>query len=551
MDRIIKKGLLYLNFKHLVKMKKKLTLIVASVCMLNLTSHGVNPYLPLWEHIPDGEPYLFDDPDNPGKKRVYIYGSHDIERSAYCGRNQVVWSADPDSLNNWRYDGVIFESVSDGAGNLLRGDGKGDILYAPDIAVKTMPDGSKLYYLYPNTQDGKRGGQIAVSSRPDGPFRVCNWDDEDPQKTYGILGFDPGVFVDDDGRVYGYWGFGRSMAAELDPNTMSTVKEGTEIVEDLISGMDQEGDFKFFEASSIRKIDDKYVLIYSRMSKEGEWGLPRTNYTLAYAYSDNPLGPYTYGGTIIDARGRDTDASGNTIPTTSPYGNTHGSILEINGQWYVFYHRQTGLDEYARQAMVSPIEVRVEPGKGGKVEISEAELTSEGFEIEGLDPYKRYPAGIASHTTGPEPVIHNYPYNVYSGPYFEAFYLTGQGIAQPYNEDINISRIVNCTDGSIVGYKYFDTTKFNGVDKPTLALTLIPEGINGTIEVFTAAPWKGKEKPVGKIDISDEMPQTSTTLDIPLKGISKIKGKMPLYLVFSSPEKNKSMAILESLEFKE
>ena len=37
-----------------------------------------NPYLPLWEFIPDGEPYVFEDPDNPGKYRVYIYGSHDM-----------------------------------------------------------------------------------------------------------------------------------------------------------------------------------------------------------------------------------------------------------------------------------------------------------------------------------------------------------------------------------------------------------------------------------------------------------------------------------------
>ena len=31
---------------------------------------------------------------------------------------------------------------------------------------------------------------------------------------------DPAVFVDDDGRVYGYWGFGISHGAELDPATM-------------------------------------------------------------------------------------------------------------------------------------------------------------------------------------------------------------------------------------------------------------------------------------------------------------------------------------------
>ncbi len=36
-----------------------------------------NPYMPLWEHIPDGEPYVFEDPDQPGKYRVYVYGSHD------------------------------------------------------------------------------------------------------------------------------------------------------------------------------------------------------------------------------------------------------------------------------------------------------------------------------------------------------------------------------------------------------------------------------------------------------------------------------------------
>ena len=29
-----------------------------------LTTVG-NPYLPLWEHIPDGEPYVFEDPDQP------------------------------------------------------------------------------------------------------------------------------------------------------------------------------------------------------------------------------------------------------------------------------------------------------------------------------------------------------------------------------------------------------------------------------------------------------------------------------------------------------
>ena len=64
-----------------------------------------NPYLPLWEYIPDGEPYVFEDPDCPGKKRVYIYGSHDTMIDGYCGRELVTWSATPDSLDHWRYEG--------------------------------------------------------------------------------------------------------------------------------------------------------------------------------------------------------------------------------------------------------------------------------------------------------------------------------------------------------------------------------------------------------------------------------------------------------------
>ena len=37
-----------------------------------LTTVG-NPFLPMWEHIPDGEPYVFEDPDRPGKQRVRVF----------------------------------------------------------------------------------------------------------------------------------------------------------------------------------------------------------------------------------------------------------------------------------------------------------------------------------------------------------------------------------------------------------------------------------------------------------------------------------------------
>src|SRR5215217_7610646 len=57
-----------------------------------------NPYLPLWEHVPDGEPRVFEDPDKPGKFRAYIIGSHDLRVNEYCGPDIRAWSAPVEDL---------------------------------------------------------------------------------------------------------------------------------------------------------------------------------------------------------------------------------------------------------------------------------------------------------------------------------------------------------------------------------------------------------------------------------------------------------------------
>ena len=520
------------------------------VAKSGLTTVG-NPYLPLWEHIPDGEPYVFEDPDNPGKQRVYIYGSHDNLITAYCGRDQVVWSAPVEDLNQWRYEGIILVVDKNAKGEPFDSAGTADVLFAPDVTMTTDSTGKKTYWLFPNDQTGYRNGLIAKSDRPDGPFEVCNWKSDDPNQVTGIYGFDPAVFVDDDGKIYGYWGFGHSNAAEIDPATMCTVMPGTQMVDGMIGGYQEPngGDFRFFEASSIRKIKDKYVFIYSRFTKDGEFGLPTTNYTLAYCYSDHPLGPWTYGGTIIDARGRDIDEKGDTIASGVVSGNTHGSICEINGQWYVFYHRQTGLDEYARQAMVAPIEVKVEEGAGGKVEISEGELTSEGFALNGLNPLERHSAGIACWLTGPTVAIHEWPKNIFSGSYVETSYGTETNFDEPYDLKNNTNRVVNNTDGSIVGYKYFNFTETNGKDV-SLLLRLIPEGLDGTITIMADRPWESQNGQVlGTIELKADMPQTSTELSAALPALKDLTGKHAIFLVFKSDTKEKSLCTLEDFAF--
>ena len=497
---------------------------------------AANPILQQWECIPDGEPYVFDDPDVPGKKRVYLYGSHDNTRGTYCGRDQVVWSASVDDLNKWRFDGVIFRSLLDRDGKLLDKSALGDILYAPDVAEVVGPDGKKTYYLYPNTQASGRNNMVAKSDRPDGPFVVCNWDESDPRKTVGPLGFDPAVLVDDDGRVYGYWGFKQSFAAELDPKTMATVKPGAEIVKDMVSGLEQFGKFRFFEASSIRKIKDKYVFIYSRWSDKGEFGLHDTNYTLAYAYSDRPLGPWTYGGTIIDGRAREETADGRTVVTACPGGNTHGSICEINGKWWVFYHRQSGTDEFSRQAMVAPITVEVENGPGGKVTISEGEYTSEGFEIGGLDPFELHAGGIACHYTGPEPAVQSYPKVHYSGPYMMTSSSDRYGEKDVYDPKVNFASAVHVTPGSVLGYKYFNFDRTSGEKGLRLVLGIIPRGTGGKVEV-----WVGRNSisgtKVGAADVPRDLGNVRTDLEIDVSALAGIGGKQGLYLRFSGDGK--------------
>ena len=83
-----------------------------------------NPYLPLWEHVPDGEPRVFDDPDNPGRQRVYIIGSHDTHFTQYCGNDIRMWSAPVEDLSQWRDEGPIFSYFVNG---------QWDTMFAPDL----------------------------------------------------------------------------------------------------------------------------------------------------------------------------------------------------------------------------------------------------------------------------------------------------------------------------------------------------------------------------------------------------------------------------------
>lgn len=450
--------------------------------------HGAgNPYLPLWEHLPDGEPRVFEDPDKPGKYRAYIIGSHDLRLTSYCGPDIRMWSAPVEDLSQWRDEGPIFTYYIDG---------QWDVMYAPDLVEVRKKDGTKEYYLYPHSRGPRREAMVAKGSRPDGPFTPINLTEDGSRTIEGsILGFDPAVYIeyvtdpsDPDYeigfRAYAYWGFQRSLAAQLDQNTMYSLRPGTEVISYFIPASarygvirDPEGTkypkiypdqdlktFNFFEASSIRKVGNKFVTVFSGYSGP-EYGVASSNSTLRYAVADSPLGPWRSGGVLVDSRAPVLNHDGSAIVTTYAGHNTHGSIELINDQWYVFYHRPPRGFGFARQPMVAPIKVEWDEkpvSEGGMVRIRAydpyneneiwtakdskgteykgAEVTSEGFHIFGLDPYQYYSAGYAC-------------------------YLSDISIQQDawdiWNNHMSIGNVKN---GHVIGYKYFG---FGGLKKDT------------------------------------------------------------------------------------
>ena len=63
----------------------------------------MNPFLPLWEYIPDGEPRIFED-------RLYIYGSHDFAggEKGFCPGDYMAWSAPLSDLSDWKCHGAAW-----------------------------------------------------------------------------------------------------------------------------------------------------------------------------------------------------------------------------------------------------------------------------------------------------------------------------------------------------------------------------------------------------------------------------------------------------------
>lgn len=462
-----------------------------------------NPYMPSYEYVPDAEPHIVNG-------RVYVYGSHDIFNGInFCLGDYVCWSAPVDDLGNWRYEGCIYHRSQDPEApwfKITNG------LAAPDMVQG--PDGR--FYLY-YFMGGTKRISVAVCDEPAGKYEFYGYvkyaDGVDIGLKKEPFQFDPGVFMDDDGRLYLYTGFALQgnpilldgskptehgpMYFELDPKDMLTVKVGPEYLgipgEKEAVGTPYEGHV-FLEASSMRKFDGKYYFIFSTLN----------SHELCYAVSDRPTGGFSFGGVLVSNGDIGLDGITDVKKARNYTGNTHGSLIDINGKYYIFYHRHSNRKQSSRQACAE--EIRFENGKFYQAEMTSCGLN--GGPLSGLGSYNSY---IAANLYGREGTMFYSMLKHRKGSYP---YFTQDGGDREEGPD---QYIANFCDGAVAVFKYFDLT-------PTREISVLVKGNADGIMVVKAGE-KGAE--LARISIrSQRTPKTFSAM------LNQTAGKQALYFTF-------------------
>ena len=314
--------------------------------MNGLKLSAINPIVPTGHYMADPAGHQWKD------GRFYVYGSRDESKGYYCSRNYDVLSTE--DLINWTFHKDCFSTVAP-KDEVSYFD---DYLYAPDCMYK-----NGKYYLYYCTSGSGEVEGVAVSDKPEGPFH-------NGQLMKGPTQIDPAVFLDDDGQAYYLWGQFSAKIARLKPNMMeidpSTIKDGVVT----------EAKHFFHEGSQMVKRNGIYYFVYAHIGRHG------MATSIGYSYSKSPMGPFKYGGVIVDNFGCDPNV-----------WNNHGSVAEFNGKWYVFYHRATQGVVTMRQACVEPITFN-EDGT-----INEVEMTTQGASAP-LNPFEQLEAYRSCYLTG-------------------------------------------------------------------------------------------------------------------------------------------------------
>lgn len=232
--------------------------------------------------------------------KVWLFPSHDIispvepEKKWFCMADYHAFSSE--DLIDWTDHGVILTQEKVPWGNP-----EGYSMWAPDC----VRIGGKYYFVFPDAPKGRPGFAIgvAVADSPAGPYTPY----EEPIP--GVWGIDPCVLQASDGNIYLFWSGMGLQGARVKDDLTGLESDPVKLDGNLPQGF-KEGPFVF-------EREGRFYLTYP-------WVQDKTE-TLAYAMSDNPLGPYVFKGIIM-------------AQSPAECWTNHHSLVEYRGEWYLFYH---------------------------------------------------------------------------------------------------------------------------------------------------------------------------------------------------------------------
>jgi arabinoxylan arabinofuranohydrolase len=259
---------------------------------------------PLWADYPiASHRYLADPTPLVTKDRVYIYCSNDDESPVEGSYNipNVICVSSSD-MKNWTDHGSVFRASEE-----------------TKWAKKTWAPGAierdGRFFLY----FGNGGGNIGVvaGDTPTGPFKdvlgksLIEHGTPGVQPAKNMWLFDPGVFIDDDGQAYIYFG------GNGDDNIrVAKLKKDMITLDGEVMKMTAPN---FFEAAWVNKYKGVYYFSYSTTPKAGM--------RFDYMTSNKPTSGFTYRGVVSDQP-----------PINN--NNHHAAQFEFKGKWYHVYHNR-------------------------------------------------------------------------------------------------------------------------------------------------------------------------------------------------------------------
>ncbi len=302
--------------------------------------YGADPFALVY----DGRVYLYMTAD----KLQYEDGNVIDNDYSYINKLHVISS---DDMVNWTDHGFIQVAGPNGVAKWA------NFSWAPAVAYKQI-DGVDKFFLYFCNSGGGIG--VLEGESPVGPWKDPNGKALIDGSTPGVQGvpwiFDPAVMVDDDGTGYLAFGGGVPEGQDLNPKSARIVKLAdnmTSLANDA-DGVPQMIDAPcMFEDGGIHKANGKYYYSYcsnfSGNHSEIE-GYPGYG-IICYMVSDDPMGPYTYGGEILQ----------NPSYYFNVGGNNHHALFEFNGTTYITYHAQTlgkalGIEKGYRSTHINEVE---------------------------------------------------------------------------------------------------------------------------------------------------------------------------------------------------